>query len=270
MYWFELFSQVSDVAHGPLVQSENIFFKFIYPHLWRMFFLCHLQQSGFNLLLYPRKSFLCYVRCPFGWCKFTWCVSGITYASCLIIKNTLTCMCNRFMCWFAYIHCSDKGITCTIHALIIHHFLLLNTSSIMWFFLRSLCNAATSSNSLPMLMLICCGSMVEMAVLSASSSDQLDPLQFLFFLFGLLQWPISSSPSTEYIFFGWRNFLPFRVFLLNHFPSFCLFSITPFRDSMSSNKTDFSIAVKFRDLLGLDIISLRSQNIRSGNPGLVL
>ena len=40
----------------------KIFLNFIYSHFWRMFFLGHLQQSGFN------SSFLCHGRCPFWWC----------------------------------------------------------------------------------------------------------------------------------------------------------------------------------------------------------
>ena len=92
-----------------LFQSENLFFKFIYPHLCSMFFLRHLQQSGFNLPLFPRKSCLWYGRCPCEWCNFTWCFGRINDASCLMIKNNLTCMYNRFMCWFANVFYSDKG-----------------------------------------------------------------------------------------------------------------------------------------------------------------
>ena len=147
-----------------LFQSENFLLQFIYPHLCSMFFLRHLQQSDFNLLLFPRKFFLCYGRCPCGWCQFTWCVSGITDASCLMIKINLS-VAGAWLKW----QCS-------------RHLVLF----------------------------------------------QLDPLQFWFSLFGLLQRPIWSSPSgfpkglqlytlslvdamahVKFI----RNFLPFRVFL---------------------------------------------------------
>ena len=108
-----------------LFQSENFSFKLIFPHFCSMFFLRHLQQSGFNLLLFPRESYLCYGRCPCGWCKFTWCFGRINDASCLMIKNNITCMYTRFMCRFANMHYSDKGIK------------MYNSGTFHWLFLRT-------------------------------------------------------------------------------------------------------------------------------------
>ena len=116
-------------------------------------------------------------------------------------------MFNRIIRWFSKMYYSDKSKIYTMQALFIYYFLRLTISSAMWFFFRFQCNAAVSLNAYPM-MFICCGRMVELDVLAASSSVSARPPPG----FGSF-----SSVFCNDRFCSWLHFLPWDLQLCTFF-----------------------------------------------------